>query len=78
MSNTVKTLAHVWATEQEAVNAQSQIDANQNLPMADTMHYQSIQYQEGTGWWMMADGITTSVIGTGNLQVIDEIINEAI
>lgn len=76
--NTVKTLAHVWASEAKAQAAQAQIDTAQNLPMADTMHYQSIQYQEGTGWWMLSDGITSSVIGTGNLQVIDEIIDEAI
>jgi hypothetical protein len=70
---TVKTLAHVWASEEEALQAQAQIDAAQGLPSGDTTHYQSIQDQDDF-WWMMADGITASVIGTSNLQVIDEIV----
>lgn len=70
--NTVKTLAHVWATEAEAQAAQAQVDTAQNLPKEGTTHYQSIQYQEGTGWWIMADVVTTSVLGTATLAVIDE------
>lgn len=76
--NTVKTLAHVWATEAEAQAAQSQVDAAQNLPKEGTDHYQSIQFQEDTGWWMMADGVTSAVLGTGNLAVIDEQVNAII
>jgi hypothetical protein len=78
MSNTVKTLAHVWATEQAAQNAQAQVDTALGFPSGDTLHYQTFQYQEGTGYWMMADGNTVSVLGMGDLQVIDEIVNPAL
>jgi hypothetical protein len=70
--NTIKTLAHVWASEAEAQAAQSQVDAAENLPKEGTTHYQSIQFQEDIGWWMMADGVTGSVLGTGSLAIIDE------
>jgi hypothetical protein len=72
-----KTLAHVWGTEQEAQAGQLQVDTALGLPSGDTLHYQSIQPQEDF-WWMMADGITASIIGMGNLEVIDEIVNDEI
>lgn len=72
MSNTVNTLAHVWAAEQDAQAAQAQVDTALGFPSGDTLHYQSIQYQDGTGWWMQADGNTVSVLGMGQLQVIQE------
>jgi len=74
---TVKTLAHVWASEEEALQAQAQIDAAQGLPSGDTTHYQSVQGQDGF-WWMMANGVTTSVIGMQNLQVINERVEDEI
>lgn len=75
---TVKTLAHVWATEEDAIQAQAQVDTSQNLPKPETTHYQTIQYQEGTGWWMMADAVTVSALGTAQLQVIDEVVTDVI
>lgn len=73
---TVKTLAHVWPTEAEAIAAQNTVNASQGIPEGDTLNYQTIQFQEDNGWWMQADSITAAALGTANLQVIDEIVND--
>jgi hypothetical protein len=67
----VKTLAHKWATEIEAMQGQQQVDTALGFPNGETLHYQSIQEQEDF-WWMMADGTTANVLGFENLEVIDE------